>query len=79
MAGAPGSTVSSRMASGPAEHMRQFMGPFGPDNAMRQALTTIWQYLPDGARTPDRLEQEARRLLERALQSLRDDQAAFGP
>ena len=28
-------------ALGPAEQMRQMMGPFGPDNAMRQAVTTL--------------------------------------
>ena len=65
-------------AVGPA-HLREVMGPFGPDSAMRQAVATIWRYLPEGSRSMERVEEEARRLLERSLRDLREDFGAFRP
>lgn len=64
-------------ALGPADHMREMMGPFGPDNSMRQTLMTVWRFLPEEGRSPDRVEQEARRLLERAVRDLREDAEVF--
>ncbi|MGH2609059.1 MAG: hypothetical protein ACRDHF_08215 [Tepidiformaceae bacterium] len=62
---------------GAADHMREVMGPFGPDNSMRQAVMTVWRFLPDAERSPEAVEREARRLLERAIRDLREDTEAF--
>ncbi len=70
--------VFGRSGQGPHEMMRAMEGPFGPDNAVRQALTAIWRNLPANDRSVERIEQEARRLFERALAALREDGEAFG-
>lgn len=70
--------VIGRSGQGPHEMMRAMEGPFGPDNAVRQAITAIWRNLPADDRSVDRIETEARRLFERALAALREDGDAFG-
>ena len=70
--------LGGRGASGPQEMMRAMEGPFGPDNAVRNALTSIWRNLPAEEQSVERVEQEARRLFERALTALREDEDAFG-
>ena len=56
--------------------MRQMMGPLMVDNAIRQAIQH-WMVLPEEERTVDRVEQEIRRLVDRALANLKEDSAAF--
>ncbi len=61
-----------------ARMMRESMGPFGPDQAARSLITTVWRMLPEGERAPERVEAEVRRLLERALGEYVEDGRAFG-
>ena len=46
-----------------ARMMRESMGPFGPDQAARSLITTVWRMLPEG---------------ERALGEYVEDGRAFG-
>ena len=61
-----------------ARMMREHMGPFGADQAARSLVTTFWRMLPEGERTPERVEAEVRRLLERTLTEYQEDSCAFG-
>lgn len=65
-----------QMAGGPGG-MRQMMGHLMVDNAIRQAIQHCWMVLPEEERTVDRVEQEIRRLVDRALADLKEDSAAF--
>jgi hypothetical protein len=58
--------------------MRDVMGPFMVDQAVRQAILQCWMSLPEGERSPERVEQEILRLMQRALRDMREDVAAFG-
>jgi len=58
--------------------MREFLGPQAVDNAVRQAISTCWMILPNEKRTVAAVEAEVRRVVERALATLRDDASAFG-
>lgn len=70
--------IATAAAGSLTQHMRENMGPFGADQSVRQAIMTCWRMLPEESRTPERVEQEVRRLLERALSEFREDSAAFG-
>jgi hypothetical protein len=48
------------------------------DQAVRQAVQYCWMSLPKERRTPDELEKEIRRIVDRALKDFRDDRTAFG-
>lgn len=58
--------------------MRAFLGPQAVDNAIREAISTCWMILPERKRTVATVEAEVRRVVERALTTLRDDASAFG-
>ena len=58
--------------------MRASMGPCGPDGAARSLISTVWRMLPEDARSPERVEAESRRLLDRALAEYQEDSRAFG-
>jgi hypothetical protein len=61
----------------PGAPMRM-MGPMMVDQQVRQAIIHCWMILPSDQRTPERVEQEIRRLVDRALRDLREDASAFG-
>jgi hypothetical protein len=77
------SSASALMYEGAADpdaaaKWQEFMGPQAVDQAVRQAITTCWMLLPEGKKTVAAVEAEIRRLVERALQNLKEDAQAFG-
>jgi hypothetical protein len=58
--------------------MRQMFGPHQIDQLIRQAISVCWMALPDDKRHVAAVEAEIRRLVERALDDLREDAQAFG-
>ncbi|MCL5997161.1 MAG: hypothetical protein M1546_14060 [Chloroflexi bacterium] len=58
--------------------MRNMMGPLGVDNALRSAVQQCWMILPEDERSPERVEQEILRIIQRVLKELKEDAAAFG-
>jgi hypothetical protein len=53
---------------------------FGPgfvDVKLREAINFCWVMLPDESRTTSRLAEEMRRILERAIKDIQDDERAF--
>jgi hypothetical protein len=61
-----------------SEQMSNMFGPSHVDQAVRQAISMCWMVLPKDRKTPDVVEEEIRRLFERALKDFREDSAAFG-
>lgn len=62
----------------PGEGMRSMLGPMGADQAIRQAISTCWMMLPEDKKTIETVESEIRRLLDRALNDLKEDAQSFG-
>ena len=62
----------------PMAHMKDVLGPTHVDQFIRQAISTCWMALPKERRNVDEVERQVRRLVERALANLREDDAAFG-
>jgi hypothetical protein len=58
--------------------MTEFMGPGQVDRTIRQAIQFCWMSLPKAQRTPDEVERQVRRIVERAIKDFRDDSQAFG-
>lgn len=56
----------------------QMFGPGHVDQSIRQAVQACWMALPKSRRNVNEVEQQIRRLMERALNDLREDSAAFG-
>jgi hypothetical protein len=48
------------------------------DQAVRQAIQSCWMSLTKERRTPDELEKQIRRIVDRALKDFREDREAFG-
>ena len=63
---------------GASEGMRGFFGPGHVDHSVRQAIQSCWMALPKEKRTVAEVENQMRRLFERALKDFRDDSQAFG-
>jgi hypothetical protein len=63
--------------SGDEEGMSQFFGPGHVDQTIRQAIQVCWMALPKDKRSADEVERQIRRLVERALEDLREDSEAF--
>jgi len=61
-----------------AEHWANMFGPGHLDQSVRQAINMCWMMLPKERKTPEIVEQEVRRVFERALQDFREDCQAFG-
>ena len=59
------------------DKMRAFMGPGAVDEQIRQAIHFCWMMLPAERRTVNEVEQEIRRIVERALKALREDEERF--
>lgn len=65
----------------PEEARKALRGMFGPqavDQGIRQAITTCWMMLPDDKKSVAAVEAEIRRIVDRALENLRQDAKAFG-
>jgi hypothetical protein len=58
--------------------MREAFGPTAVDNAIRQAVSLCWMFLPEDKRNMEEVEQQLRRLLDRAIENAKEDVAAFG-
>jgi hypothetical protein len=61
-----------------AAAMVNMFGPSHVDQTVRQAISICWMALPKDRKSPEIVEQEIRRLFERALKDFREDSAAFG-
>jgi len=59
------------------EHWQNMFGPAHVDQSVRSAITACWMALPKDRKTPEALEQEMRRLFERALKDFKEDCKAF--
>jgi hypothetical protein len=63
------------------ENVRQlhsFLGPQQVDSQIRQAINTFWMILPTDRKTVDGVEEEVRRVVDRALRDLREDYESIG-
>ena len=60
------------------DKLRAMFGPGQADSQIRQAIHMCWMMLPDDKKTVTELEQQFRRLVDRALSDLREDAEAFG-
>ena len=58
--------------------MRDMLGPQAVDRFIRQAISTCWMMLPKNKKNVAEVEAEIRRLVERALQNLKEDAHTFG-
>ena len=69
----PGSTV---VAMNKLMHRMQNAGHV--DQMLRNTLQMCWMALPQDRQTVEELESQMRRLLDRAIRDLREDEVAFG-
>ena len=60
------------------ETLREMFGPQAVDQAIRQAISTCWMMLPKEKKNVAAVESEIRRIVERAIDNLREDASAFG-
>jgi hypothetical protein len=60
------------------DKMRDFFNPSQVDHSVRQALQMCWIILPKDKRNADELERQFRRIVDRALKDMREDDQAFG-
>ena len=65
-------------SEGGEDKMADYLGPGQVDQFIRQALQFCWMCLPKEKRTPDELERQFRRLVDRALKDFKEDRSAFG-
>jgi hypothetical protein len=70
-------TKLSGEGGGDPEKFRDFFGPGQVDQGIRMAVQFCWMQLPKSRKTPDELEKQIRRIVDRALQNFREDQQAF--
>ena len=61
-----------------AEKMADFFGPGQVDQTVRQAIHFCWMALPKDRKTPEELDKQVRRIVERALKDFREDAQRFG-
>ncbi len=63
------------------EKARRIQSMFGPqqvDHQIRQAIQFCWMALPAERQNVDGVEQEIRRIVDRAIRDLREDFESFG-
>ncbi|HZV03953.1 MAG TPA: hypothetical protein VE999_02585 [Gemmataceae bacterium] len=60
------------------KRMRAFFGPQQVDLQIRQAIQCCWMALPPKQQRVEEVEKEIRRIVDRALQDLREDADSFG-
>jgi hypothetical protein len=73
-----GSGSNEGLPENAAERMADLFGPACIDQFIRQAIQQCWMLLPKEKRTPEELETQIRRLVDRALRDFRDDLDVFG-
>jgi len=61
-----------------ARKMREMFSPGQIDQSVRQAMQFCWMMLPENSKTVDELEKQFRRIVDRAIEDLREDAEAFG-
>ncbi|HVS35053.1 MAG TPA: hypothetical protein VMS17_05690 [Gemmataceae bacterium] len=61
-----------------AERIADVFGPAQIDHMIRQAIHFCWMSLPKERRTAEEMEQQIRRLVDRALKDFCEDRQAFG-
>ena len=62
---------------GAADRMAAMFGPGQIDRTIRQAILFCWMSLPKDRKTPEELEKQIRRLVDRALRDYHEDHEAF--
>jgi ATP-dependent Clp protease ATP-binding subunit ClpA len=72
-----GPKMIEKIGRADSEKMKKFIGPGQVDQLVRQAIRFCWMALPAGKRNAQELEAQMRRLFERAMKDLREDDAAF--
>jgi len=60
------------------DKMRDFFNPSQVDNSVRQAMQMCWMMLPNDKRNVDELENQFRRIVDRAFKDMREDEQEFG-
>ena len=60
------------------DKFREMFGPSQIDTQIRQAIQFCWMGLAAKKRTPDELERQIRRIVDRALKDFREDSKEFG-
>ena len=55
------------------DKMRDLFSPAQVDQSVRQALQLCWMMLPQDKRNVDELELQFRRIVDRALENIRED------
>ena len=60
------------------EEMADFFGPGQVDQTIRQAIHFCWIALPKDRKNADELENQVRRIVDRALKDFREDYEQFG-
>jgi len=58
--------------------MMSMMGPGQADSMVRHAVQHIWMILPEEKKTLAELKAQMQRLVDRAIDNLKEDAAAFG-
>lgn len=61
-----------------ARQMAQLFGPGHIDQTVRQAIHHCWMALPAERRTPDGVDKQIRRIVDRVLRDFREDAEHFG-
>ncbi|MEM9791070.1 MAG: hypothetical protein AAF842_11790 [Planctomycetota bacterium] len=64
---------------GSPDERARFFGPQQVDQTVRQAIQFCWLGLPAERRNVDEVEKEVRRIVDRAINDLREDDRAFRP
>jgi hypothetical protein len=70
--------ITTNVCGDPDEGMSEFFGPAQIDQGIRQTIQFCWMSLPKDRRTVEELEQQIRRIMDRALKDFREDRQAFG-
>jgi hypothetical protein len=71
------STVSESDSKAAKQLLADYFGPGQVDMTARQAIHFCWMVLPHERKTPDELERQVRRIVDRALKDFREDAAVF--
>jgi hypothetical protein len=59
------------------DKVRDFFSPGHVDHSVRQAIQVCWMALPSYKRNVEELERQFRRIVDRALKDLREDDQQF--
>jgi hypothetical protein len=60
------------------DKMRELFNPSQVSQSVNQALQMCWMMLPKDKRNTDELERQFRRIVDRVLKDMREDNEAFG-